>query len=207
MFAVKIAAALDQLIAGFARLPGIGRRSAERMALHLVVKRDGLIGELIGALQAVERNVVCCSRCGALTTTAADPCRFCTDQARDGTVLCVVEDPAALLTIENAGGYRGRYHALMGRLSPMRGESAASLRIQELIRRLDTEPVAEIILALDADVESDATASYIRDLLAGRKLKITRLALGLSVGSGLAYSDALTIARAIKGRQQFANET
>ncbi len=194
---------LDKTIACFSKLPGIGRRSAERLAMKLVSDQGGLLADLIAALQGVAAQIGCCSRCGALTVRDQDPCRFCTDATRDATVLCVVEEPSDVLQIENAGGYRGRYHVLMGKLSPMQGMGIDQVRLQALILRLKSEPIQEVVLALNADMESDATASMIRDLLAGQVVKITRPALGIPVGSGIAYSDAVTLARAIGSRQPF----
>lgn len=194
---------LDKVIVCFSKLPGIGRRSAARLAMKLVSDQGGLLAELIASLQAVAAQIGCCSRCGALTMREQDPCRFCTDATRDATVLCVVEEPSDVLQIENAGGYRGRYHVLMGKLSPMQGMGLDQVRLQSLVLRLKAEPIEEVVLALNADVESDATASMIRELLAGQAVKITRPALGIPVGSGIAYSDAITLARAIGSRQPF----
>ncbi|MDD5678739.1 MAG: recombination mediator RecR [Kiritimatiellae bacterium] len=194
---------LDKAIACFSKLPGIGRRSAERMAMKLVSDQTGLLKDLITSLQGVDEKIGCCSRCGALTSRDEGPCRFCTDATRDGSLLCVVEEPSDVLQIENAGGYRGRYHVLRGKLSPMLGIGADQLRLEPLALRLKSEPIKEVILALNADVESDATASMIRDLLAGTAVKLTRPAMGIPAGSGIAYSDAVTLARAIGSRQPF----
>jgi len=200
---MKTFPSLDKAILCFSKLPGIGRRSAERMAMKLVSDSTGLLKDLITALQGVAEQIGCCSRCGALTSRDQDPCRFCTDATRDGAILCVVEEPADVLQIENAGGYRGRYHVLMGKLSPMQGIGTDQLRLETLTLRLKSEPIKEVILALNADVESEATASMIRDLLAGHAVKLTRPAMGIPAGSGIAYSDAVTLARAIGSRQPF----
>ncbi|MFA5042774.1 MAG: recombination mediator RecR [Kiritimatiellia bacterium] len=200
---MKTFPALDKAIGCFGKLPGIGRRSAERLAMKLVGDRTGLLKDLIAALQGVAEQLVCCSRCGALTARDQDPCRYCADPTRDGAVLCVVEEPSDVLQIENAGGYRGRYHVLMGKLSPMQGMGTDRLRLDSLASRLKSEPIREVILALNSDVESEATAAMIRDLLAGRAVKVTRPAMGIPAGSGIAYSDAVTLARAIGGRQPF----
>ncbi|MDA0990652.1 MAG: recombination mediator RecR [Verrucomicrobia bacterium] len=193
-------APLDQLSSSLARLPGVGRRSAERMALALVRDRGGLAANLITALEAAREAIGLCSRCGAVTARSADPCTLCVSTTRDGSLLCVVEDPGDILQIEKSGGYRGRYHALMGRLSPMKGQGPAQLRVKALIDRLDAEPIQEVILAMNTDVEGDATASYLGEQLRGRSIKISRLALGMPAGSGVAYSDAVTLSRALKGR-------
>ena len=194
-------ACLDKLIVCLARLPGIGRRSAERMALKLARDPRGLLRELALALKEVGEQVGSCSRCGALSPVGTDPCRLCTDPRRDGTLLCVVEDPTDIRAIEKSLGFTGRYHALMGRLSPMDGEGPADLRIGELEKRIPAEGVREVILALNTDVESDATARFIADRLKSMNVKVTRIAFGLPAGSGIVYSDAVTLARAMKGRQ------
>jgi recombination protein RecR len=192
---------LDKLVEALSKLPGIGRRSAERIAFRLVSRQSGLVDELIAALKHAGARVKTCSRCGVVTTTDRDPCRFCTDPARDQTALYVVEDPSDVYAIERAGGIRGRYHVLMGKISPMSGEGPSDLRLESLLERIDQESCTEVILALNTDVESDATASFIRELLKDRDVKVTRLALGLPVGSGIAYSDPVTLGRAISGRQ------
>lgn len=193
--------ALEKAVACFSKLPGIGRRSAERMALKLVSDSGGLLKDLIDALQAVSSQMVCCSRCGALTAREQDPCRFCTDQSRDGSLLCVVEEPADVLQIENAGSFRGRYHVLGAKLSPRQGVGLEQLRFPALVARLKAEPIREVILALNVDVESEATAAMLRELLASHGVKLTRPAMGIPAGSGIAYSDSVTLARAISTRQ------
>ncbi len=193
---------LDRLRSCLSRLPGVGKRSAERMAMRLVRQPDGLLADLILALQDVRRSVKCCSRCGNVTPVEADPCRLCTAPRRDAGVLCVVEDPSDIVSLEASGGYQGRYHALMGKLSPMRGEGPATLRVQALLQRVEDEKFEEVILALSTDVEGDSTAAFLRELLEQKKVRVSRLAFGLPAGSGIAYSDAVTLSRAIKGRQQ-----
>jgi recombination protein RecR len=192
---------LNRLIICLARLPGVGRRSAERMALKLARDTNGLVDELIVALRETREKICCCSRCGSVTASDENPCRLCTDSARDGRMLCVVEDPSDILAIDKSGGYHGRYHALMGKMAPARGDGPKQLRIDSLLSRIESERIEEVILALSTDVEGDATASYIAELLKGKKVKVTRLASGLPAGSGVMYSDALTLAKAIRGRQ------
>ncbi len=201
----KSLAVLDDLIACLCRLPGIGRRSAERIAIHLAVNGGGVRDQLSGVLKDAGERICCCSRCGSLTAADDDPCRICTDAARDGEVLCVVENPSDVFLVENAGGYRGRYHVLMGRLSPMNRQGPGDMRLKALRKRLDTEPIREIILALNSDVESEATAGYIHDMLADRPVHISRPAMGIPAGSAMAYSDPLTLSRAMKGRGPFAS--
>lgn len=198
---MKTHPALDRTIACFSKLPGIGRRSAERMTMKLLSDSTGLLNDLIAALQAVAGEVLCCSRCGALTAREQDPCRFCADPSRDGSLICVVEDPADVLLVENAGGFRGRYHVLGAKLSPMQGLGLSQIRWQQLVARLKAEGVREVILALNADVESEATVSMLRELLAGQAVKLTRPAMGIPAGSGIAYSDQITLARAFHNRQ------
>jgi recombination protein RecR len=194
---------MDRLIQLLARLPGVGRRSAERMAWALARDANGLTRELSAVLADTAQRMTVCSRCGNLTTRTDDPCRLCTDTRRDDRVLCVVEDPADLVWIERSGGFRGRYHALMGRLSPMRGEGIAQLRVDALLARLKPEGVQEVILALNSDTESDATASFLHEALTAQGVKVTRLARGLPSGSGVGYADGATLARALEHRQTF----
>ena len=193
---------LDRLMACLARLPGVGRRSADRMAQRLVRDQDGLLKELRGALDGVVAALTVCGHCGSVTPRDRDPCRLCTDPTRDGALLCVVEDPGDIARMEESGGFRGRYHALMGAISPMKGVGPRDLRVRALMDRLDREPAREVLLALDTDVEGDATASFLAEFLRGRGVRVTRLAFGLPAGSGIAYSDPVTLARAISGRQE-----
>ncbi|NLB59750.1 MAG: recombination protein RecR [Lentisphaerae bacterium] len=202
---MRIFPSLQRLIACLSRLPGIGRRSAERIALKLIVQRESLLPELIMALQEAQERLGLCSLCGGITPLTEDPCTVCTNAARDGSVLCVVEDPMDLLLIEAAGEFRGRYHVLMGKISPMQGEGLAHLRLQKLQERITTEGIREVILALNSDVESEATASFLCAQLAACQVRITRPARGLPVGSGIAYTDALTLTRAMQHRQPCAD--
>lgn len=191
---------LDRLKILLSRLPGIGRRSAERMAIAIARNREGYIETLCQTLQQVGRDVASCRLCGAMTPSDEDPCRLCTDPRREERLLCVVEDPADIEVLERSGIFRGRYHALMGRLAPVRGESPATMRLDSLRRRIDQGEVDEVILALNSDVESDATAMYLAEVLASAKAKITRLARGIPAGSGLAYADPVTLEAALRHR-------
>jgi len=192
---------LDRITVALGKLPGIGRRSAERMAYRLAGDPDGVMRELVQALQEAQENVRLCNLCGSITTVTELPCRLCTHPSRDGLMVCVVQDPSDIVAIERTGAYKGRYHALMGIISPMHGEGPGEIRLQALLKRLDTEGFQEVIMALGMDAESEATASYIAEVLRPRKLRITHLATGIPVGSGIGYSDTLTLARAMKGRQ------
>ncbi|MDZ4198032.1 MAG: recombination mediator RecR [Kiritimatiellia bacterium] len=194
---------LDKLAAVLSRLPGIGRRSGERIAVRLA--RDpsqALSRDLIAALTELQDRVRICSRCGGLTDAQKDPCRFCSDPRRDSHLLCIVGQPGDVDQMESSGAFQGRYHILRSKISPMRSEGLADLHLELLSQRLEQEPIREIILALDTDMESDATAAYLKEWLAPRNLKVSRLAFGIPAGSGVAYSDPLTLARALDGRRE-----
>lgn len=192
---------IDKLVSILGRLPGVGRRSAERMAMKLARDPGGLVNDLLAALQDVSARVRTCSWCGSLTLAAEDPCVLCKDPRRDARVICVVEDPGDILLIERSGEFKGRYHALMGKLSPMQGEGPQNLRLDALLKRIDKDGIGEVILALNSDVESDATAAFLRHALSSRKVRVSRLAFGMPAGSEIAYSDPVTLARAIEGRR------
>lgn len=194
--------AFSKLTASLSKLPGIGRRSAERMATSLVRDREGLLAELTEALDTVRRTVRCCPKCGSITTAEKDFCRLCSSPSREGRLLCVVEEPGDIGLIERSGSFNGRYHALIGKLSPLRGEGPDDLRIKALLKRVQDEKFEEVVLALSTDVEGEATASYLTHLLRQTGVKVSHLAYGLPVGSGVAFADALTLARAMKGRQE-----
>jgi len=193
---------IERLIAVLARLPGLGRRSAERVALRLVQDRDRrLADELMAALHHLREQARVCHVCGAITTVDADPCRVCTDPRRDARTLCVVEESSDLTAIEESGAFSGRYHVLGARLSPMRGEGVRDLRLDALLRRVRDGSVEEVVLALDTDAESEATAHWLAERLAAVGVRVSRIACGLPVGSGIAYSDPQTLQRALVGRQ------
>ncbi len=193
---------LDNLVAALSRLPGIGRRTAERMALALVQDQKGLMRILANALLEADETIATCERCGSITLASKNPCELCTRPRKDAQLLCVVEQPGDIMKIEESGGFQGRYHALMGRLSPMHGVGAADLRVDRLLQRIADENIEEIVIALGTDVESDATASYLKEILSTRKVRVSRIAFGLPSGSAIEYSDSTTLARAIKGRQE-----
>ena len=190
------------LVQELSRLPGVGRRSAERAALALVRKGETALGPLAEALDAVRREVVVCPRCGSVTTRAETPCRLCTDPSRDRTKLLVVEETGDILALERSGAYDGLYHALGGRISPAAGTGPKDLAVAALEARLEAEGVREVILALATDVEGDATAAYLRERLAPRGVRVSRLAVGLPADSGVRYSDPLTLRRALGGRTE-----
>lgn len=183
-----------------ARLPGFGRRSAARAALALVRESARLNEPLLLALAAARERVCTCSCCGGFTSVEANPCDLCTDATRDASILCVVEDPADVVTVEASGAFNGRYHVLGGKLAPSRRMGPEKLRFGELVSRISREGFTEVLLALSTDMEGDATAGYAAELLKGTGVAVTRLAFGLPADSGIAYSDPLTLKRAIVHR-------
>lgn len=198
-------APIDTLERALARLPGLGRRSAGRAALALLRDPERLLDPLVLALRDARENVCCCPRCGAFTVRGVEPCALCTDRARDGARVCVVEEPADIVTVEGAGAFRGRYHVLGGKLSPARRMGPEHLRLGELKDRIAREGFAEVLLALSTDMEGDATAGFVAETLrdwpsATAPVRVTRLAFGLPADSGVAYSDPLTLRRAIVHR-------
>jgi recombination protein RecR len=195
---VEYPAAIKALIAELKRMPGVGPRSAERISLWMIQSRDARATEIARAIGEVAQTIHPCTRCGFFTTAAL--CEICADPSRDVTQLCVVEQPTEILPLERTGGFRGRYHALGGRISPLDHIGPEDLRIDALLERLKSEPPSEVILALGADVEGEATANYLAELLRGFPVKVTRLAQGLPAGGGLESADELTLTRALAGR-------
>ena len=196
-------APIEELVRNLARLPGLGRRSAGRAALALLREPDRLLEPLVLALRSARDGVVCCPRCGAFTETGRTPCAYCTDPLREAAVVCVVEDPADIVTIEASGAYKGRYHVLGGKLSPARHSGPERLRVRELQERIASEGFTEVLLAVSTDMEGDATAGYLTEALrspGSTPVTVTRLAFGLPADSGVAYSDPLTLRRAIVHR-------
>jgi recombination protein RecR len=188
------------LIAALNKLPGIGPRSAERIALHLVQAETDAVKQLADSILRAREKIRFCSVCGSLTETS--PCDLCSDPRRDASLICVVEQPVDILTLEKSGTFRGRYHALGGKISPLDGVGPEDLRIDDLEKRLEREGVKELIVALGTDVEGDATSFYLAKRLARSGLKISRIAHGLPAGSGLEFADELTLSRALEGRRE-----
>ena len=190
---------LELLIAELEKLPSIGLKSAQRLALHLlrVPKEDAL--RLAEAIRAVRERVGFCTTCGNFSET--DPCALCSDPRRDTKVLCVVEQPVDVLAFERTGQFQGRYHVLGGALSPLEGTSPEQLRIRELLSRLRGGEVKEVILATNPNVNGEATALYLSKLLTPLGVRVTRIARGVPMGSDLEYSDQVTLARALEGRR------
>jgi recombination protein RecR len=188
------------LTAALARLPGIGPRSAERIALHLVQAESGTVRQLADAILVARERVRLCAICGALAQS--EVCDTCSDPRRDASGLCVVERPVDIFSIEKSGGFRGKYHVLGGKISPVNGVGPEDLRIGVLEQRLGKEPIREIVLALGTDVEGDATSFYLAKRLARPGLSITRIAHGLPAGTGLEFADEITLSRALEGRRE-----
>lgn len=200
---MKTLTSIDRLISYLNKLPGIGRRSAQRIAFELAARHDNLLQDLASALQDVAQNTAVCSQCGGITRSDKNPCSYCADSSRDSSILCVVETPMDILLVEITGSYSGRYHVLGGKISPMRGAGVDTLKIDALRRRIQSEKIKEVILALNSDVESDATASMLKDLLNGMGICVSRPAMGLPAGSGIAFIDRITLNNAIQNRQTF----
>ena len=192
-----------ELLAALNKLPGVGPRSAERMALHLVQTDSGAAHQLAQAIIHARERIRNCPNCGALTEQI--PCSICTDARRDAAVVCVVERPVDIISIEKAGSFRGKFHVLGGKISPLNGIGPEDLRIAELEHRLTAEPIKEIVLALPTDVEGDATSSYLAKRLAANGVKVTRIAYGLPAGSALEFADELTLNRALEGRREMTD--
>jgi len=191
-------AAIQGLIGELKRLPGIGPRSAERIALWMLQSRDARPLEIARVIREVQENIRSCPRCGFFTTESL--CEICTDPARDGALICVVEQATDILPLERTGVFRGRYHALGGRISPLDHVGPEDLRIDALVARIQAEAPAEIIFALGSDVGGEATANYLATILRELPVKVTRLAQGMPAGGGLEQADELTLSRALAGR-------
>lgn len=190
------------LIAALNRLPGVGPRSAERIALHLVQADSAAVKQLAETMLQAREKIHACAICGALTEKS--PCAICADARRDASLVCLVERAVDILSIVKSGTYRGKFHVLGGKISPLDGVEPEDLRIVELEKRLKQEPVKEIIIALGTDVEGDATSHYLAKRLARKGLKISRIAYGLPAGSGLEFADELTLSRALEGRREMS---
>lgn len=193
--------AIEELIGELTRLPGIGRKTATRLTYFLLKQPADAVHRLARALVAVSDHVSPCSTCGNLGET--DPCTICGDPRRDGTTICVVEEASDVGAIERSGEYRGLYHVLGGHLSPLDGIGPDELRIEALRSRLSNGSVVrEVILATNPSMEGEVTATYVRGVLEGRGVRVTRIALGLPVGGDLEYADGVTIAQALAARRE-----
>ena len=191
---------VQRLIDAFARLPGIGPKSAARLTFYLLRASDVQASELAEALSQLKETTRLCSTC--YNITEADPCFTCSDEMRDDSILCVVEEPMDVIAIERSRAFKGRYHVLHGVLSPVEGVGPDELRIAELVERVENGSFGELILATNATLEGDSTALYIQRRLAPFPLKVSRLARGLPVGGDLEYADEVTLGKALEGRQE-----
>ena len=191
---------IDRLIEALSRLPGIGRKTASRLAFHIL---RGSLSEAEGLARAiveVKEKIRLCSTCFNLTDE--DPCQICRDDRRSGDILCVVEGPNDLMAIENTGAFNGKYHVLHGTIAPLEGIGPEDIKIKELMDRLQRGRIAEVILATNPTVEGGATALYLTELIKPLGIKVTRIAYGIPMGSEIEYSDGMTLSKALEGRRE-----
>ncbi len=193
---------VQKLIDAFQRLPGIGPKTASRLTFYILRGGEELPGRLAEALQAIHKETRLCENCFSITLADQVKCEICTDDGRDQSTICVVEEPLDVLMLERTGVFNGLYHVLHGVLSPIDGIGPDDLHIQPLLERVRTGQVKELIIATNPSMEGDATALYIKQQLTGNGIRITRLARGLPVGSDLEYADQTTLLRALTGRQE-----
>jgi recombination protein RecR len=189
-----------RLIEALQRLPGVGPKTAQRLTFFLLKRPADEVGELAEALREIKARILHCSVC--FNVTEEDPCRICRDPARDGRAMCVVEEPNDLLAIERTGEFKGRYHVLLGALSPLDGIGPEDIKVRELLGRLEQGGVEEAILATNPSVEGEATAIYLAKLLRPLGIRTTRIARGLPVGGDLEYADEVTLSKALEGRKE-----
>ena len=193
--------ALENLIRQLSRLPGVGAKSATRMAYHLLKCDESYNEKLSDAIGTIKEKIHKCSVCGSYTET--DPCELCSDPKRDHTLLCIVEQPQDVMTIQNSGIYNGMYHVLGGAIDPLNGVGPEDLSFRELRERIKNASFSEVTIATNPTEEGDTTALYIRHVLQDTGITVSRLAAGLPIGGDLEYADRLTLARSIKGRVSF----
>lgn len=191
---------LSRLIDQLQRLPGIGEKGAQRLAFHLLRQPREEVDALLDAVKEVKESISYCSICSNITDT--DPCHYCTNTSRDRHIICVVEDPHNVTVIEKTKGFNGTYHVLMGALSPLQGIGPDDLRIKSLLDRVRKENITETIIATNPNVEGEATAIYLAKLLKPLGIRVTRIAMGLPVGSDLEYADDVTMHKAMEGRRE-----
>ncbi len=191
---------LARLIEEFQKFPGVGPKSAQRMAFHVLAQTPDSVRQLCEIILEAKEKVKHCSHCFHLS--AMDPCEICTNERRDTQTICVVSEPRDLIALERTREYKGAYHVLTGLISPMEGKGPEDLSIRELIHRVGSENVIEVILAISPTVEGDATVLYLNHLLKPLPVKVTRIAFGLPVGGDLEYADDVTLSRALEGRRE-----
>jgi recombination protein RecR len=196
---VALPGSLQNLIDQFKRLPGVGAKSAQRLAFHVLKTPREEAERLCDAIRDVKDRVTYCTTCNNITDT--DPCTYCADPTRDQRVICVVEEPQNVQVVEKTGGFRGTYHVLLGALSPLQGIGPDDLKIKGLLARIASGGAEEIILATNPTVEGEATAIYLARLLKPLGVRVTRIATGIPVGSDIEYADELTIGKALEGRR------
>ena len=196
---MALPASLQNLVDQFKRLPGVGAKSAQRLAFHVLKTPREEAERLCDAIREVKDRVTYCSICNNITDT--DPCVYCADPRRDARLICVVEEPQNVQVVEKTGGFRGTYHVLLGALSPLQGIGPDDLKIKGLLSRLAGDGAEEIILATNPTVEGEATAIYLARLLKPLGVRVTRIATGIPVGSDLEYADELTMGKALEGRR------
>jgi recombination protein RecR len=194
-------APVARLIEEFSKLPGIGTKTAQRLTYHVLRASTDDARSLAAALVSIKEDVAYCSVCCNITDAGVDPCDICADPRRDTVRICVVEEPLDVLAIERTGEFRGRYHVLLGAMSPLEGIGPEQLKIRELLTRIDPEGITEIIICTNPNTEGEVTAMYLARLLKPLGLTITRIASGLPVGGDLEYADELTLGRALEGRR------
>ena len=194
-------APVARLIEEFSKLPGVGTKTAQRLTYHVLRASTEDARALAAALVAIKENVAYCSVCCNITEAGVDPCDICADPRREANRICVVEEPLDVLAIERTGEFRGRYHVLHGAISPIDGIGPERLRVRELIGRVESGDVAEVILATNPNLEGEATAMYLADMLAPHVAEVTRIARGLPVGGDLEYADDVTLIRSLQGRR------
>ena len=195
---------IEALVAELNRLPGIGPRSAERLALHLIQADSSVSSRLAEVLVSARKQIVECNECGGLAEKS--PCAICSNPSRDEQLICVVERAVDILNVEKSGSFRGKYHVLGGKVSPMNGVGPEKLRFNELEKRLISGEVKEVIIALGTDVEGDATSHYLAKRLSKQNVEVSRIAHGLPAGSGLEFADELTLSQALEGRRELEVE-
>jgi recombination protein RecR len=191
---------MNKLIEEFNRMPGIGSRSAQRLTFHILQSSKGDVEALLRSIREVKENVRFCKKCNNLSDE--EVCSICSDNLRDSSKICVVESPSGVIAMEKSGVYRGRYHVLLGELSPIDGVGPEELKIKDLVQRIKKENIKEVIIATDFTTEGETTALYVHELLKPLKIRVSRLARGVPVGGSLEYADCATLQRALEERRE-----